>query len=82
VGTALLLNLLRFSLIAIWLLVLGRVLVSFLDAGGRSRGGAFLVMMTEPILAPVRRVMPSTGVLDFSPLVVCIVLSVFIQALT
>ena len=81
-GTAFLLNLLRFSLIAIWLLVLGRVLVSFIDPAGRTRGGAFLVTMTEPILAPVRRVMPSTGVLDFSPLVVCIVLSVFIQALT
>lgn len=81
-GTLLLLNLIRFSLIAIWILVLGRVLVSFVDPGGRSRGGAFLVTMTEPILAPVRRVMPSTGMLDFSPLVVCIVLSLFIQALT
>lgn len=77
-----LLNLVRFSLIAIWILVLGRVLVSFVDPSGRSRAGAFLVTMTEPILAPVRRVMPSTGVLDFSPLVVCIVLSLFIQALT
>lgn len=77
-----LLNLVRFSLIAIWILVLGRVLVSFVDPAGRSRAGAFLVTMTEPILAPVRRVMPSTGVLDFSPLVVCIVLSLFIQALT
>ena len=81
-GIALLLTVLRFALIAIWLLILGRVLVSFVDPAGRSRGGAFLVTMTEPILAPVRRVMPSTGVLDFSPLVVCIVLSVFIQALT
>ena len=75
-------NFLRFALIVIWLLVLGRVLVSFVDPAGRTRAGAFLVTMTEPILAPVRRVMPSTGVLDFSPLVVCIVLSVFIQALT
>jgi YggT family protein len=82
VGTALLLNFLRFALIAIWVLVLGRVLASFVDPAARSRGGAFLVMMTEPILAPVRRVMPSSGMLDFSPLVVCVVLSVFIQALT
>ena len=81
-GTLFLLNLLRFSLIALWILVIGRVLASFVDPGGRSRGGAFLVTMTEPILAPVRRVMPSTGMLDFSPLVVCIVLSLFIQALT
>ena len=78
----LLVNLLRFSLITLWILILGRVLVSFVDPAGRSRGGAFLVTMTEPILAPVRRVMPSTGVLDFSPLVVCIVLSLVIQAVT
>jgi YggT family protein len=82
VGTVFLLNFFRFSLIAIWLLVLGRVLVSFIDPAGRTRGGAFLVMMTEPILAPVRRLLPQTGMLDFSPLIVCIVLSVFIQALT
>ena len=77
-----LLNFLRLALVAIWLLVLGRVLVSFVDPAGRSRGGAFIVTMTEPILGPVRRVLPSTGLLDFSPLVVCVVLSVVIQALT
>jgi YggT family protein len=74
-------NFARFFLIAIWLLILGRVLVSFVDPGGRTRVGAFIVAMTEPILAPVRRLIPSTGMLDFSPLVVVLILGVLIRAL-
>lgn len=34
--------------------------------------------LLEPVLRPVRRVLPDTGAIDFSPLVVIIVLS-FIQ---
>jgi len=74
-------NFARFFLIAIWLLILGRVLVSFVDPAGRTRVGAFIVAMTEPILAPVRRLIPSTGMLDFSPLVVVLILGVLIRAL-
>ena len=44
--------------------------------------GAFIVAMTEPILAPVRRLIPSTGMLDFSPLVVVLILGLLIRALT
>jgi YggT family protein len=51
-------NLLSVGLFALWLLIIGRVLIS----------------TTEPILAPVRRVLPQTGMVDFSPLVVLIVL--------
>ena len=39
-----------------------------------------LVQVTEPILAPIRRVLPTFGMLDFSPLVAILLLSV-IQAL-
>ena len=39
-----------------------------------------LVQVTEPILAPIRRVLPTFGTLDFSPLVAILLLSV-IQAL-
>jgi len=74
-------NFARFFLIAIWLLILGRVILSFVDPTGRTRVGAFLVAMTEPILAPVRRLIPSTGMLDFSPLVVVLILGVLIRAL-
>ncbi len=39
-----------------------------------------LVQVTEPILAPIRRVLPTFGMLDFSPLVAILLLSL-IQAL-
>jgi YggT family protein len=32
--------------------------------------------ITDPILNPIRRILPSTGMLDFSPLVAIIVLQV------
>lgn len=39
-----------------------------------------LIQVTEPILAPIRRVLPTFGMLDFSPLVAILLLSL-IQAL-
>ena len=69
-------NLLQVAFFALWLLILGRVLISWFDPVGRTQLGAFLVSATEPILAPVRRALPRTGMVDFSPLIVLIVLSV------
>lgn len=64
----------------LWLLVLGRVLMSWVDPMGRSQLGAFLIQTTEPILAPVRRVMPQTGMFDFSSLIVLLVLGALWRA--
>ena len=69
-------NLVQIALLAVWLLVLGRVLLSWFDPAGRSQLGSFVISATEPILAPIRRALPRTGMLDLSPLVVLIVLSV------
>jgi YggT family protein len=69
-------NLLQVAFLALWLLILGRVLISWFDPVGRTQLGAFLVSTTEPILAPIRRALPQTGIVDFSPLIVLIVLSV------
>jgi YggT family protein len=56
--------------------VFGRVLLSWFDPAGRSPVGAFVISATEPILAPIRRALPRTGMIDLSPLIVLIVLSV------
>ena len=71
---AFLLNFVQFLLIALWLLVLGRMLMSWVDPAGRNKVSSFLVQTTEPLLAPVRRLLPSTGMVDWSGLVVLIVL--------
>jgi YggT family protein len=72
--TAFLLNFVQFLLVALWALVLGRMLMTWFDPGGRNQVSAFLVQATEPLLGPVRRVLPPTGTIDWSGFVVLIVL--------
>ncbi len=70
----------KLAVLVLWLLIVGRVLVSWVDPRGRSELTRILVQLTEPILAPVRSVMPRTGMLDLSPLVVMLVLGVVLRA--
>ena len=69
-------NLLQLAFLAIWLLVLGRVFLSWFDPAGRSQIGSFVVAAAEPLLAPIRRVLPPMGAVDLSPPVVLIVLGI------
>lgn len=80
-GTEFVLNFLRFLLIAYQILIIGRVLMSYLDQSGRSNLAQFVIQATEPVLAPVRRLLPQRGMFDFSPLVVLLVIGVLIRAL-
>jgi YggT family protein len=41
----------------------------------------FLASITDPVLLPVRRIMPRTGMLDLSPIVVLIVIQIVQQAI-
>lgn len=79
-GAAFVVNFLRFLLIGLWLVILARVILSWIDPGGRSRFAAFIIQTSEPILAPVRRVVPRGGMFDFSPLIVLIVLGFLMRA--
>jgi YggT family protein len=79
VGAAFLANFLRFLVIALWLLILARVILSWIDPGGRSRFAAFVISTTEPILAPVRRLLPPTGMFDLSPLIVLLILGAIMR---
>ena len=42
---------------------------------------SFLYRITEPVFAPVRRVMPATGPLDFTPLVVLLAIQILVPRL-
>ncbi len=68
------LDLVRFLLFALWALVLGRTLMSWVDPQSRNQLSIFLIRATEPILAPVRRLLPRTGMMDWSGFIVLIVL--------
>jgi YggT family protein len=49
--------------------ILGRVLISWIDPMGNMRVTQILREITEPILAPIRSVLPNFGMIDLSPLV-------------
>lgn len=51
------------------LLIVARVVISWLDLGYRHPAVRFVVDMTEPLLRPIRRKLPLWGGLDLSPAV-------------
>jgi YggT family protein len=59
---------------ALWIAILGTVLMSWIDPSGSSRVSQVLREITDPILTPVRKILPTVGMLDFSPLVALLLL--------
>jgi YggT family protein len=51
-------------------LLLASVVISWVNADPYNPIVHFIVRVTEPVLQRVRRYMPNTGIIDFSPLVV------------
>jgi YggT family protein len=76
---AFLANFVQILIIALWVLVLGRLLISWVDPAGRNQVSTFLIQTTEPLLAPARRVLPQTGAIDWSGFIVLLVLG-FVMA--
>ncbi|GIW04777.1 MAG: hypothetical protein KatS3mg059_1397 [Thermomicrobiales bacterium] len=54
--------------------IVGRALLSWFDPGLRSSVGRILVDITEPIISPIRRVVPPFGMFDISPIVAILLL--------
>jgi YggT family protein len=82
VGALFVSNFIRFVLIGLWLLIFARVIFSWIDPTGRGRIAGFVFQTSEPILAPVRRILPRTGMVDFSALIVLLVLGALMRAVT
>lgn len=49
--------------------IIGRALLSWFDPGMQTPVGRFLRDVTEPIIAPIRSVMPQFGMFDLSPII-------------
>ncbi len=62
-----------------WVVMLGRVLMSWIDPGFERPIGQFLYSLTEPFLAPIRKVLPQSGQFDFSPLVLLLGLGLLMR---
>lgn len=70
----------KLLLLALVVLVFARVLLTWIDPMGRSRATPYIVQATEPILAPVRRLLPRTGMMDFSATIVLLILFALMRA--
>ena len=79
-GLSFLLTFVQLLLLALWAMVFGRMLMSWVDPSGRNQLSAFLIQATEPMLAPVRRMLPATGMIDWSGLIVLLVLGFLMRA--
>lgn len=49
--------------------IIGRALLSWVDPGFKTPAGKIIYDITEPIIGPIRRVMPTIGMFDLSPIV-------------
>ena len=70
--------LLILALQAIWVVFIARVIFSWVRHKPDSKlhpVSQFVHGITEPILAPIRRVLPRTGPLDFSVMIALLVVS-------
>ena len=79
---AAILNVIFLALNIYQLILLARVLITwFPDINRDNPIVQFLFDVTEPVLRPVRNMLPQTGMMDFSPLVVFLGISVLMQLL-
>jgi len=46
-----------------------RAVLSWFDPRGQNPVSRALIELTEPIIAPIRSIMPRTGMLDLSPMI-------------
>jgi len=56
--------------------IIARAIVSWFDPTGRTLIQRILIDLTEPIIAPIRRVVPSMGMIDISPFIALLLIQV------
>ena len=76
---AVLSNFIRLLFIVLWILLIVRVLMSWIAPRGGGPLVAFVYQATEPILAPIRRIVPPTAGIDWSPLIAMLIFGVLVR---
>jgi YggT family protein len=61
------------------LLILARVVLSWMNPMGGGPFTAFIYQVTEPVLGPIRRILPPMGGLDWSPFIALVLLSLLLR---
>lgn len=71
-----------YILVIFQFILLARVLLSWFPNIDRSNPLVqLLYQLTEPVLQPIRNLLPQTGMMDFSPLIVFLIISVLMRVL-
>ena len=63
----------------LWVMVIGRILLSWINPRFEGPVARFLFDTTEPLISPIRRVMPQTGMFDWAPLLLLLGLGVLLR---
>lgn len=70
------LEFIRILAIALNVIIIARVILSWVKLSPSNPIAIIIYGISEPMLKPVRRLLPNTGGLDFSPIVVIILIMV------
>jgi YggT family protein len=76
-----LVNFIRLLVTVLWFLLIARVVLSWTNPMGGGGLTAFIYQATEPILAPIRRFLPPTSGVDWSPLIAMLLLGVILRVI-
>ena len=63
------------------LVIIIQVIISWVNPGAYSPSTVLMYQLTEPVLRPVRRIIPPTGGIDWSPLIILIGLNLALMLL-
>ena len=61
--------------------IFGRVIMSWVSPAGKDPISTVLIQITEPILRPIRSVMPQTGGFDLTPMIALLALNFLVRPL-
>jgi YggT family protein len=61
--------------------IIARAIVSWFDPTGSNPISRFLFEFTEPIIAPIRTIVPRTGMIDLSPMIAIFIIIILQQVL-
>jgi len=70
------LEFIRILAIALQIAIIARVVLSWVNLSPSNPLVIIIYGITEPMLKPIRRILPDTGRLDFSPIIVIIVVMI------
>jgi YggT family protein len=77
--TTVLVNFIQLLAMFLWFMLIIRVVMSWTNPRGGGQLTAFVYQMTEPFLAPIRRLLPATSGIDWSPLIAMLVLGMIVR---